>query len=141
MTKPATASEYMTMPVATVVGGTSKLFTMPPSETGSEATLKDMITWPSAMTIIGIQDSRASVAGCVVSRVVLVSWVHAAQASGCDTNRSMPRLLRQEFRDQLAPDAVARGVERRRERAEPPLPGETVTMPPPMPLLPGRPMS
>ena len=31
------------MPVAMVVGGTPKLLTMPPSATGREATLKDMI--------------------------------------------------------------------------------------------------
>ena len=43
MTKPATASEYRTMPVPTVVGGTLKLLTMPPIETGSAATLNDMI--------------------------------------------------------------------------------------------------
>ncbi len=61
MTKPATASEYITIPVATVVGGTLKLFTMPLSATGSEATLKDMIDWPRAITIIGTQDSRCPV--------------------------------------------------------------------------------
>ncbi len=43
MTKPATAREYITMPVAMVVGGTPKLATMPDSETGREATLNDMI--------------------------------------------------------------------------------------------------
>ena len=48
------------MPVATVVGGTPKLFTMPPSATGSDATLKDMIIWPSAIAIIGTQDACAS---------------------------------------------------------------------------------
>ena len=42
MTKPATASEYITMPVATVVGGTLKLSTMPPMATGSDATLNDI---------------------------------------------------------------------------------------------------
>ena len=57
MTKPATSIEYATIPVAMVVGGTLKLFTMPPSATGSDATLKDMIIWPSAMAIIGTQDS------------------------------------------------------------------------------------
>jgi hypothetical protein len=39
MTKPATASEYMTIPLATVVGGTPKLFTMPLKATGKEETL------------------------------------------------------------------------------------------------------
>src|SRR6516164_6884245 len=57
MTKPATNIEYVTIPVATVVGGTWKLFTMPPNATGREATLKDISTWPSAMAIIGIQDA------------------------------------------------------------------------------------
>jgi hypothetical protein len=39
------------------VGGTPKLFTMPLIATGKDATLKDMIIWPSAMAIIGTQDS------------------------------------------------------------------------------------
>src|SRR5262249_20689936 len=60
MTKPATASEYITMPVATVVGGTPKLATMPPSATGSEATLYDISTWPRAIAIIGTHELRAS---------------------------------------------------------------------------------
>ena len=60
MTKPATASEYMTIPVPIVVGGTPKLRTIPPIETGREATLNDMIAWPSAIAIIGTQDSRVS---------------------------------------------------------------------------------
>ena len=42
ITKPATASEYSTMPVPTVVGGTLKLCTMPPIATGNAATLKDI---------------------------------------------------------------------------------------------------
>ena len=42
-------------------GGTPKLRTIPPMETGREATLNDMIAWPSAIAIIGTQDSRASV--------------------------------------------------------------------------------
>ncbi len=61
-TKPATSMEYETIPVATVVGGTPKLLTIPPSATGSEATLKDMIAWPSAIAIIGTQDSLVSLA-------------------------------------------------------------------------------
>src|ERR1051326_7016994 len=48
------------MAVATVVGGTPKLFTMTPSATGSDATLNDMIIWPSAIAIIGAQDACAS---------------------------------------------------------------------------------
>src|SRR5512147_501104 len=50
------------MPVPTVVGGTLKLLTMPPMETGSDATLNDMIAWPSAIAIIGIHDSRTAAA-------------------------------------------------------------------------------
>jgi hypothetical protein len=57
MTNAATASEYITIPVAIVVGGTLKLLTMPPSATGREATLNDMRIWVSAMVIIGTQDS------------------------------------------------------------------------------------
>jgi hypothetical protein len=33
---------------------------MPLIETGKAATLNDMIDWPSAMVIIGTQDSRSS---------------------------------------------------------------------------------
>jgi hypothetical protein len=46
------------MPVATVVGGTPTLFTIPPNTTSKEVTLKDMIIRPSAMAIIGTHDSR-----------------------------------------------------------------------------------
>ena len=45
------------MPVAIVVGGTPKLSTMPPSATGRDDTLNDMVAWPSAMAIMGIQDA------------------------------------------------------------------------------------
>jgi hypothetical protein len=65
MTKPATNIEYATIPVATVVGGTLKLFTIPPIATGKEATLKDMIIWPSAMAIIGTQDACTVAAALV----------------------------------------------------------------------------
>lgn len=60
ITKPATSIEYATMPVATVVGGTPKLATIPPIATGSEATLNDMIIWPSAIAIMGTHDARSS---------------------------------------------------------------------------------
>ena len=53
------------MPVAIVVGGTPKLFTMPLNATGKDATLNDMIICPSAMAIIGTQDSRGSAMACV----------------------------------------------------------------------------
>src|SRR3954451_16868455 len=54
------------MPVATVVGGTLKLLTIPPSATGSDATLNDMIIWPSAMAIIGTHDACCSVCSCEI---------------------------------------------------------------------------
>jgi hypothetical protein len=60
------------MPVATVVGGTLKLCTIPPIATGSEATLKDMIIWPSAIAIIGTQESCASVAGWLATVAVVI---------------------------------------------------------------------
>src|SRR5580698_5585401 len=75
MTKPATSMEYATMPVATVVGGTPKLFTMPLIATGKDATLKDMIIWPSAMAIIGTQDS------CGVSAVAVLGAAWADMSS------------------------------------------------------------
>jgi hypothetical protein len=54
-----------------MVGGTTKLFTISPSAKGSEATLKDMIIWPSAMAIIGTHDSLVSVAGAVAVIVAM----------------------------------------------------------------------
>jgi hypothetical protein len=65
MTKPATAIEYITMPVATVVGATLKLFTLPLNATGKEATLNDISIWPRAMAIIGTQESCAVAATLV----------------------------------------------------------------------------
>ncbi|WP_256973388.1 hypothetical protein [Rhodococcus sp. NCIMB 12038] len=47
----------MTIAVLTVVGGTPKSSTMPPSETGSAATLKDMSTCARASPIIGRHDA------------------------------------------------------------------------------------
>src|SRR5215475_6878362 len=92
--------EYATMPVATVVGGTEKAFTIPDSATGNEATLKDMIIWPRAMAIIGTQDSRASdrsfrdrVSVMVNSRMKRYGGGHGADvvySSGLDANKSMP---------------------------------------------------
>ena len=90
------------MPVPTVVGGTLKLWTMPPIETGSAATLNDITAWPSAIAIIGIHDSRASapvVAGAVV---VLIDFLpvdlflsmDAAQALGACRTSISPVLKR-----------------------------------------------
>ncbi|MNV99618.1 hypothetical protein D3C71_1950040 [compost metagenome] len=44
------------MPVATVVGGTPNVSTMPPMATGRDATLYDIITCANAMAIMGTQD-------------------------------------------------------------------------------------
>ncbi len=43
-----------------VVGAVRKLSTMPPIDTGMAATLNDISICPMAMTIIGTQESRAS---------------------------------------------------------------------------------
>jgi hypothetical protein len=53
--------------------GTPKLFSIPPSATGDEATLKDMIIWPSAMAIIGTHDSLASTRRFAVSDIVVMA--------------------------------------------------------------------
>ena len=58
------------IPVATVVGGTSKLCTMPLKATGSEATLNDISAWPSAIAISGSQDSFTSLAVGLVAVVI-----------------------------------------------------------------------
>src|SRR5690606_2430095 len=155
MTKPATASEYMTMPVPTVVGGTPKLLTMPPIATGREATLNDMIAWPSAIAIIGTQDSRTSArgtAGAPATAVMLRSPPEPTRAAdppacsapaagtgfldqadaagrlspdlsglGFGQEQVQPQALGEEPGDQLALDAVAGGIERRGEGAEPAL--------------------
>jgi hypothetical protein len=83
MTKPATASEYMTIPVPTVVGGTPKLRTMPPIATGKEATLNDMIAWPSAIAIIGTQDSRTSVGAAAVVGIACVAMTSSSPDLAC----------------------------------------------------------
>jgi hypothetical protein len=62
------------------VGGTPKLFTIPPSATGKDATLKDMIIWPSAMAIIGTQDSLDSVSGRAAETDIVVMTVLPACA-------------------------------------------------------------
>lgn len=62
------------MPVATVVGGTPKLSTMPLRATGSDATLNDMIAWPKAIAIMGTHDSRSS------PEVMLADDVEATEA-------------------------------------------------------------
>ena len=64
---------HETIPVAIVVGGTPKLFTIPPSATGNEATLKDMIIWPNAMAIIGTHDSLASTRISTASDIVVIA--------------------------------------------------------------------
>jgi hypothetical protein len=50
-------------------------------------------------------------------------------------------LMGQAPRGELSPHTVARMVEGRSERPKSGLPGDTVTMPPPIPLLPGSPTS
>ena len=129
------------MPVATVVGGTPKLFTMPPSATGREATLKDMIIWPSAMAIIGTHDACVSArmsaieigalpwrppllgSGLVVSARPAPARLASASGFRFRDEQIHSQPLRQEFCGKLALDAVARGVERRREGAESALAG------------------
>ena len=94
--------------VAMVVGGTSKLATMPASDTGKAATLKDISIWPSAMAIIGTQDSRAS---APVLLMLLPFCAGSGRRLRCE--KIEPQALRQEARHQLAAHAVARGIERR----------------------------
>src|SRR5262249_3540990 len=141
-----------TIPVATVVGGTPKLFTIPLIATGNEATLKDMIIWPSAIAIIGAQEVRSAAIGLVltVDCMAIVSsrrsyqeqaFVLVFQLSGWGPKRSIPRRCDRNLATScpltLFPAPSSGGA----KVPNPPFPGETVTMPPPMPLLPGRPMS
>src|SRR5262245_62136753 len=122
--------EYATIPVATVVGGTLKLSTMPPSATGNDATLKDMIAWPSAMAIIGTQDCCASARPIVSDAVVMIFlsfWPCGRYQRPSFARLLLLRLrdeqihsksLRQEFRDKLPLYAVAGGVKRRCKRSQ-----------------------
>src|SRR3954451_16506198 len=63
------------------------------------------------------------------------------QSSGCDTNRSIPSRCDRNFAANcpftLLPAASSGGA----NVPKPPLPGDTATIPPPMPLFPGNPMS
>jgi hypothetical protein len=134
-----------------VVGGAEAVH-HPPSATGREATLNDMIIWPSAMAIIGTQDAcgsdRALGTGmdCTDMASSGYEWAAAGrkrgiQSAGCETNRSIPNLWERNLATSwpltLLPALSSGGA----KVPIPPLPGETVTMPPPIPLLPGRPMS
>ena len=76
MTKPATASPYMTIEVATVVGGTLKLATMPLSEIGGA------VTWASAIAIIGAHDPRASVSAAMANSAVMSFHSHISCIAG-----------------------------------------------------------
>src|SRR5262245_64154348 len=65
----------------------------------------------------------------------------ARHASGCETNRSIPSCCDRNADTScpltLFPARSSGGA----KVPSPPLPGDTVTIPPPIPLLPGRPMS
>src|SRR5215510_1591957 len=97
MTKPATSMPYATMPVAIVVGGTEKLSTIPDNATGNEATLKDMIIWPSTMAIIGTHDSRASDDRSCSERVSVIA--HSNSLRWLRREQIHSELLREELRD------------------------------------------
>src|SRR5919108_2259589 len=124
-------------------------------ETGMADTLNDISACPMAMTIIGSQEWRTAACAldgetvCVAipfSPPDCVRWDHGlvpppAHASGCETSRSRPsrcdRNLATNCPLTLLPALSSGGA----NVPSPPLPGDTVTIPPPMPLLPGSPMS
>ena len=134
--------------------------TIPPIATGREATLNDMIIWPSAMAIIGTQDSCASFA---VHRCEIVLRCHGVLSRGFSDAiglRSRRRRTLHGFSLRAARrrdpfPAAATGTWRRvvpsrccrRRRAAArrcparPCRARRSTMPPPIPLLPGSPMS
>ena len=98
-----------------------------------------------AMAIIGTQDSRISVGVPAASALVVLicrflSCV-AAQPAGAEMKRSRPRRWDRKratiWPRTLLPASSSGGA----KVPSAPLPGETVTMPPPMPLLPGSPIS
>ena len=94
----------------TVVGGTLKLWTMPPIETGSAATLNDMITWPSAIAIIGIHDSRSSAPAAAVAVLIdCLPFVNSRCRSdlGPEGEQVQAKTLGEKLRDPLALDTVA----------------------------------
>src|SRR5262245_56612824 len=118
MTKPDTPSEYITMAVPTVVGGVSKLLTMPLIETGSAETLKDISIWPMAMTIIGSHEACTSVSALSAGAATRVLTASRLRARGEQVHAE---LLRQERGHELPLDAVTGAVQRRGERAQSPL--------------------
>src|SRR5262245_26412206 len=115
MTKPDTPSEYITMAVPTVVGGVLKLLTMPPIETGSAATLKDISICPMAMTIIGSHDACTSVSALATESATRVLTASRLRARGEQVH---PELLRQERGHELALNAVPGAIQRRGEGAQ-----------------------
>src|SRR4051794_7690410 len=104
MTKPATSIEYITMPVAIVVGATLKLITMPPSATGKDATLNDISTWPSAMAIIGTQDACCSECACEMG----MAWTDMALPPA-DGDGRLPGVERNSYRDRFLPARLPPG--------------------------------
>src|SRR4029079_1230047 len=123
------------MPVAIVVGGTPKLFTMPPSATGRDDTLDDMIAWPSAMAIMGIQDAFSPACTWLTVVVPVIDILVIDRPEGMQRNGGAhsslrhrdeqieAEALRQKLRHQLPLDAVAGFVERRSKGAEAALAG------------------
>ena len=65
---------------------------MPPSAAGSEATLKDISIWPSAIAIIGTHYSRASVCAPIANSAVMSFQSHISYKAGYQPAFSMIRL-------------------------------------------------
>lgn len=72
----------MTIAVLTVVEGTPKSSTMPPIDTGSAATLKDMRIWAGNSPTIGTQDAFSCGATAVPSVLVMGLLVGRACGGG-----------------------------------------------------------
>ena len=107
------------MAVLTVVEGTSKSSTIPPMDTGSAATLKDMSTWARKSPIMGTHDALPTEATVGVS--VLVKVVLLCRGCGCEDVESQG--TGEVGGDALGAHGVSGTVEAGRERRDPRLAG------------------
>lgn len=111
----------MTIAVLTLVEGTSNSSTMPPMDTGSAATLKDMSTWARKSPTMGTQEALPVVASTRVSGLVRGVVLRGGGCSGCeDVEAEGAREVRG---DTLGPHGVARSVQAGGEGGDPGLPG------------------
>lgn len=102
--------EYIMIAVPIVVGGTPKLSTIPPMETGRAATLKDIRACPMAMTTMANHGSRADLVLLIINRDLNV-WFGGKEMEADFLGKELCR--------ELALYAVSGRVQSWTKRAEP----------------------